>query len=153
MCPLRVKLNNGETPFFGVGSNNPKIIIVISPITREFSPLVDGLSLEFLERWLAVYSISKTDVYITPYVKCRTKTITKKSTEQCCDWLKNEIEFFKPKAVFILAPKSHFKFIKYPQETIPVYEVQHSLHELSTNFKTTPIANNLFKAMKDIISK
>lgn len=101
-CPLRTKLTEFEKPNFGVGSNKPKVMIVIDNNTSESSFLIDGLKLEYLEKNLKKYDIDKSDLYITPLVKCARRP-TLKSFNECRDWLQEELEEFKPKAVIFIS--------------------------------------------------
>lgn len=126
-------------------------MIVITPQTKEFVPLIDGLTLEFIEKSFKSFGINKSDVYITPYVKCRTKTETKKSAKQCSEWLEKEYKLFKPRAVFIVGPKSKIANMNSLSSIVPTYCITHSFYELSTNFKTTDISNYMFKTMKEFI--
>lgn len=113
-CPLRAKLTEFEKPVFGVGSNKPKVMIVIDNNTSESLFLIDGLKLEYLEKNLAKYKINKSDLYITPLVKCARKT-TVKSFKECRDWLREEIEEFRPKLVILI---SAFNISEYSSFTI-----------------------------------
>lgn len=108
-CPLRAKLTEFEKPVFGVGSNKPKVMIVIDNNTSESQFLIDGLKLEYLEKNLIKYKINKSDLYITPLVKCARKP-TKKSFELCKDWIVEEIKEFKPSFVLLV---SAFDFTNY----------------------------------------
>jgi uracil-DNA glycosylase family 4 len=106
-CPLRAKLTEFEKPNFGVGSNKPKVMIVIDNNTSDSSFLIDGLKLEYLEKNLTKYGIDKSDLYITPLVKCARKP-TVKSFKECEGWIKEEIKEFKPLALIFI---SAFNFL------------------------------------------
>lgn len=101
-CPLRTKLSEFEKPNFGVGSNRPKVMIVIDNNTSDSSFLIDGLKLEYLEKNLTKYGIDKSDLYITPLVKCARKP-TVKSFKECRYWLQEEVDEFKPKIVILIS--------------------------------------------------
>ena len=127
-----------------MGSNNPKVMLVINPPKKEYSQLVEGLSLEYLESNLKKWDINKSDVYITPFVKCRTSIVTKTSINKCLQWLKNEIELFKPKAIFIIGNHTQVKLINVPNTTV----IPHSLYELATNSATKKSTDFLFSEMR-----
>lgn len=147
-CPLRAKIAKDEIPYFGVGSNNPKIMLVISPPSKEFSQLVEGLSLEYLEQNLKKWNISKSDVYITPFVKCRTSSVTKTSVNKCQQWLDFEIELFKPKAIFLIGSHTQVKMMNVNDAII----IPHSLYELATNSGTKKSTDYLFSEMSKFLS-
>lgn len=100
-CPLRAKLSEFETPWIGVGSNQPKVMIVINGPSKEQPILITGLILEYLEKNLRLYGINKSDLYITPYVKCGRKP-TKKALEACKDWVIEEMDLLNPRLVVTL---------------------------------------------------
>lgn len=76
-------------------------MIVIDNPKKQKLFLIDGLELEYLERNLKKYGISKSDLYITPYVKCA-RPVTKKAVTECSSWLMQEILTFNPKLVVLL---------------------------------------------------
>lgn len=100
-CPLRAKLTELETPWFGVGSGNPKVMLVVDNPKKEQTLLIDGLVLEYLEKNIRAYGLLKNDFYITPYVKCGRKA-GKKAEAECSKWISKEISILKPNHTIFL---------------------------------------------------
>lgn len=123
-------------------------MLVVSPPSKEFSQVVEGLVLEYLESNLKKWNIPKSALYITPFVKCRTKSPTKKSIETCYQWLRNEIELFKPKAVFLIGNHAYIKLVDAIDNKCVRISIPHSLWELTTNSGTKHATDTLFSTIK-----
>lgn len=137
-------MTKDEIPYFGVGSNNPNIMLIIGPPSKEYTQLVDGLALEYLESNLKKWNIEKSNLYITPFIKCRTSSITKTSVKKCLQWLENEIELFKPKAIFLIGSHTQVKMMNVKNAIV----IPHSLCELATNSGTKKFTDYLFSEMR-----
>ena len=122
-------------------------MLVITPPSKEYVQIVDGLSLEYLESNLKKWKINKSDLYITPYIKCRTSSITKMSMKKCSQWLEKEIELFKPKAIFIIGSHTQVKLLSVDNAIV----IPHSLYELATNSGTKKSTDYLFSEMRKYI--
>lgn len=122
-------------------------MLVITPPSKEYLQLVDGLSLEYLESNLKKWNINKSDLYITPYVKCRTSSITKTAVKNCSKWLEKEIELFKPKAIFIIGSYTQVKLLSVNNAIV----IPHSLYELATNSGTKKSTDYLFSEIRKYV--
>lgn len=126
-------------------------MLVVSPPSKEFSQVVEGLVLEYLESNLKKWEIPKSALYITPFVKCRTKSPTKKSIETCYKWLRAEIELFQPKAVIIIGNHNQIKLVDAIDNKCVRVSIPHSLYELATNSGTKYATDTLFSTIRKYI--
>lgn len=145
-CPLRTKLTEFEKPNFGVGSNKPKVMIVIDNNASESSFLIDGLKLEYLEKNLKKYGIDKSDLYITPLVKCARKP-TVKSFKECRNWLQEEVDEFRPYAVILISAFNVNEFSFLVKNGVVWYKV--SLNKLANSTsEDNKYTDAIFKVIK-----
>lgn len=146
-CSLRKKINGELIPNFGVGSSNPKIMIIID--NSKDNNLIDGIILEYLNKNLSKYDIQKSDLYITPLVKCPSK-YNKSEFKECSKWIDIEYNHFKPKMVIYLTSHKIDKDFS-PISNSIIYNI--SLHKLATNSATDrKYSEKIFKTIKETIN-
>lgn len=145
-CPLRSKLNEFEKPNIGVGSNKPKVMIIIDNNVSESIFLIDGIKLEYLEKNIKLYNINKSSLYITPMVKCARKP-TVKSMRQCLNWISEEMRVLNPERVIMISSNFDISYCASFPKPIDWYDV--SLAKLaSSTAMDTKYTDAIFRKIK-----
>jgi uracil-DNA glycosylase family 4 len=145
-CPLRSKLNEFEKPNIGVGSNKPKVMIIIDNNVSESIFLIDGIKLEYLEKNIKLYNINKSNLYITPMIKCARKP-TVKSMNACLNWISEEMKVLKPEHIIMLSSNFDVSYCTTFPKPIEWYDV--SLAKLaSSTAMDTKYTDTIFRKIK-----
>ena len=145
-CPLRSKLNEFEKPNIGVGSNKPKVMIIIDNNVSESIFLIDGIKLEYLEKNIKLYNINKSNLYITPMIKCARKP-TVKSMKACLNWISEEMRVLNPERIIMISSNFDVSYRTTFPKSIEWYDV--SLAKLaSSTAMDTKYTDTIFRKIK-----